>query len=291
MAGKKNTTAKADLGVEVQIEPISSHATNGLVIVGTTPLLLNRLSEKARRQLLMPSPRKNQAERAGSLKHDPLEEYRSSVYRTKGDDAGTRICFPGGGVRRAIATAALDTPGATKAQVGRLVKVLEYDLEVYGVPKISCMIVRMADVKRTPDVRTRAILPKWCADLTVQFAHPVFKERAVLNLLATAGDFVGIGDGRPEKGSSLTFGCFRITTADDPEVIAIKAEGGREAQDEALESPTAYDLETEGLLTWFHEEVERRDYKKQTVAGRKEVMEQFQRQTAAANGAADDDET
>jgi len=254
MAKKKDTT---DQQAFIEIEAVSELTTE-VFLLGTTPLLYNKPSQKAWRELLMPSPPKNRAEKAMRLKHQPYNEYRASVYRTRDEDAPTRLFFPGGAFRRALASSALDIPGCKKAEIGRLVRVVEHDVSIFGTPQISCMIARMADQKRTPDVRTRAIVPEWCCQLSLRFPHPLLKEKAVLSLLVFAGEHVGIGDGRNEKGA-LSFGCFEIVQPNDPRWLRIRAEQGRVAQDAALESPACYDQETEELLQWFDEELVRRD--------------------------------
>jgi hypothetical protein len=75
--------------------------------------------------------------------------------------------------------------------------------------------------------------------------------------LGAAGVIIGVGDGRPEKGK-LSFGKFRVVSADDRDLLAIMKSGGRKAQDAALADPEFYDLETRKLLTWFNEERGRR---------------------------------
>jgi hypothetical protein len=59
-------------------------------IVGTSPLIFNRMAEKAKRQLLFPEPTLNAAARAARLKHEPLIEYRDSVYRDRETNPATR---------------------------------------------------------------------------------------------------------------------------------------------------------------------------------------------------------
>ena len=54
-------------------------------ILGTSPIILNRMSEKVRHELLLPKGRKTAADKAGTLKHDPLSEFRSSPYTNEGD--------------------------------------------------------------------------------------------------------------------------------------------------------------------------------------------------------------
>lgn len=231
-----------------------------VAIVGTTPFICNRVSEKAKRELILPKGRKTTAEKSQSLKHDPLRELRASPYTLADEAAPTLLAFLAVAPKRAAMTAALDIPGAKKAQIGRLVRVEGERLPLYGVPQMHMAIVRSADMNRTPDVRTRAILPKWAMLLEVTFAKPALREKSVLNLFAAGGMFAGVGDWRTEKGSG-NYGSFRLAGADDPELLEILSTGGRAAQIAALNSPAFYDDETEELFTWYTGEVESRGFK------------------------------
>jgi hypothetical protein len=121
-------------------------------------------------------------------------------------------------------------------------------------------IVRSADMNKTPDVRTRAIVPVWACRLSVTFVQPLIRAQAVANLLAAAGITIGVGDWRPEKGAG-SYGQFRIVDQDDAEFRAILKAGGRKAQEEALEHPVCYDDETTELLSWYEDERQRRSLK------------------------------
>lgn len=239
----------------MELKTVTLHAH----IVGTTPLICNSMSQKVRQDLLFPPAKKNKVERATTLKHRPLDEYRRSPYRFAGDEAPTRIFFPGGGFKSAIASSALDIPGATKSQIGRLLWVEQYNIPIYGVPQMLMSVVRNSDMARTPDVRTRAILPEWAARVSVTFATPQLKDGAVINLLAAAGVICGIGDWRPQKGKG-NFGQFRIASADDEQFHRIVASGGLLYQDEALQNPTFFDVETEELYEWFVHEAKARGF-------------------------------
>jgi hypothetical protein len=249
MAAKKSTP------VESSISNILTVST-GVVscyIVGTSPLILNRMSEKAKHELLLPKGRKSAVERATSLKHVPLDEYRASAYTLKAETAPTWLAHKSTAFKKAICTAALDMPGAKKAQIGRLTFVEGEFVPIYGVPRLHMAITRSADINKTPDVRTRATVPAWACVLRVTFVKPLIQAQAVVNLLAAAGITMGVGDWRQEKGSG-SYGQFRIATEDDPEFQAIVREGGRAAQLAAMESPTCYDDETTELLSWFETE-------------------------------------
>lgn len=226
-------------------------------IRGTSPLVFNRMAEKAKRELLLPSGRKTAADRAASLKHDPVAEYRASVYRDQMPDAPTRLVMPTTALKGALASAALDMPGASKTQIGRLTSVEGEYVHIYGVPQLFMRIVRSADMNKTPDVRTRAIVPEWAARVTISFVRPLLRDQVIANLLAAAGISVGIGDFRQEKGKG-SFGCFELVSADDEGFGRIMRTGGRAAQDAALDEAPPYDAETEELLAWYRAETKRR---------------------------------
>lgn len=252
------TKKPADSG-EIQIIEINT-GTITVAVVGTTPLILNRLAEKAKHELLLPKGRKTTAEKAASLKHDPIAEFRASPVRLRDNDAKTLLALPSTAFKGAMRTAALDLPGAKKSQIGRLTYIPGEFVGVYGVPEVFSTIVRSADMNRTPDVRTRCIVPKWAAVLSITFVRPIMREQAIANLLAAAGITVGVGDFRPEKGAG-NYGQFEVVGADDPRLLEIMANGGRAAQQAAMEEPEAYDEDTEELLSWFDVEVRRRGFK------------------------------
>jgi hypothetical protein len=202
----------------------------------------------------MPRGPKNAAQRQAELKHDPHEEFRASAYQFTDEASDTLLAVMASSIKGAMLTAALDLPGTKKAQIGRLVYVMGDLVPVWGVPKLFMSITRSADMNRTPDVRTRVIVPIWAARVSVRFVVPILTERAVVNLLSAGGTTAGIGDWRPEKGKG-SFGQFRITNTDDAEFLAICAAAGRAIQAEAMADPIPYDAESEELLTWFDDEV------------------------------------
>jgi hypothetical protein len=250
---KKATATEA----EIEIVSISQNSVT-IAVIGESPLILNRLSEKAKHELLMPSGRKNAAAKAISLKHDPMAEFQAAAHRLPGGP--TLLAVPSTAIKGAMRTAALDLPGASKAQIGRLVYLPSEYTPVYGTPMLKCDVVRSADIGRTPDIRTRVVIPQWAAMVTVTFTTPMIKERAVVNLLAAAGVTSGVGDWRPEKGSGA-FGRFTLTNVTDPKFAQILATGGRDAQVEAMAAAEPYDDETRDLLAWFSAEFIKRGYR------------------------------
>src|SRR5262245_29372073 len=109
-------------------------------LVGTSPLVPHAVSHKGRGSLLFPSPRKNAAEKAASMKHDPFQEFIDAAYQFTDDDrAPTRLYMPASAFHSAMASAAIDIAGARKAVIGRLTKVIGpfgARIPVYGIPKV-----------------------------------------------------------------------------------------------------------------------------------------------------------
>ncbi len=257
MAAKKNTASDPQ-----QITDILdvSKGVFDCCIVGTSPLILNRMSEKAKHELLMPKGRKNAIEKATTLKHVPLDEYRASAYLLKDQTQPAFLALLSTAFKGALRSAALDMPGAKKAQIGRLTYIEGEFVGIFGVPKLFMSIVRSADMNKTPDVRTRAIVPEWACSLRVTYVQPLIRAQAVANLLAAAGITIGVGDWRPEKGSG-SYGQFRIADKADPEYVRILKTSGRKAQVAALADPVCYDDETTELLSWFEGERAQRSLK------------------------------
>lgn len=228
-------------------------------LLGRTPIILNRMTEKVKHILLMPTGKKTAAEKAVNVKHNPLEEFRNSPYLNTNPKAETFIEHLSTSFKAAIRSAGVDVPGATKAQLGRLMWVEGEKVPIWGTPRIIMSVVRCADMGRTPDVRTRAIIPEWAARLTISFVQPKLNIKTISRLLAAAGLIQGVGDWRPEKGSG-TYGQFEVVAKDDPRLLSVM-KNGRKKQELAMANPVPYDRESEELITWFNTEAEHRGLK------------------------------
>lgn len=224
-------------------------------LVGDSPLICNAMSEKVRQQLLVPPPRKNAAEKAMTLKHNPVGEFRGSMYRSRDPGSPTEIVMPFSTIKSSLASVALDMPGVAKTQLKRLIRVVDMEIPIWGIPKLFMAVTRNSDMGRTPDIRTRAILPKWATKVTLWYPVPLVRRDLVAKLIVTAGWIQGLGDWRLEKGGS--YGAYRVCDADDAEYLDLVENAGRHAQVEAIENAGCYDKETEGLMAWYEAEVRR----------------------------------
>jgi hypothetical protein len=220
-------------------------------ILGVTPFIHNRMSEKARRELLLPKGRKTAAEKASTLKHDPVEEFRASPYMLDGDaNDPTLLAMMASAIKGAMMTAALDLPGTNKAQIGRLVWVEGHRIPFWGSVKLMMSVTRSADIGKTPDIRTRAISPRWGTIVTISYVQPLMVEKAIANLLSTGGRSSGVGDWRPEKGKG-TFGQFKLCHVDDPELLEVMRLYPKAHQEEAMFDAEPFDAESAELYGWY----------------------------------------
>jgi len=244
---------------EVEQEIVVPALRRGIVrlrIIGQTPMFQNRMAAKAKQQLLVGGRKKTAADKA-QIKHHPIAEFRDSLERI--GDGPTALGLRVVAMKAAMCTAALETAGITKTSAQRLLFMPGDLTALYGVPQLRMDVVRSADINRTPDVRTRAFLPKWGAEIEIHHVLPQLPVSSVVTLACNAGVLVGLGDFRQEKGKGA-FGSFRVITADtqDDEWDELVAEHGREAQLSAIDSPEYADEDTAELMEFFFGEEKRR---------------------------------
>lgn len=250
--------AVKEKSASIEVQSFSTESID-FCILGKTPIILNRMTEKAKNELLFPKGKKTAADKANSMKHNPYQEFRDSPYTNADPKSPTVIEHIATAFKASIRGAGVDVPGATKAQLGRLMWVNGEKVSIYGEPKMFMSITRSADMNRTPDVRSRAIIPHWACRLSVTFVTPMLTAKTVANLLFAAGLTQGVGDWRPEKGSG-SYGQFTLVNEDDKAFKDIIKQG-RQVQFKAMQNPEPYDSETAELLTWFDSEVDRRGVK------------------------------
>jgi len=255
MKGKTMIVKKKNDVIEVKKLAESAMSVK---IIGKTPYLYHSISDKSAYQLLMPTVASRKAiDRKATIKHLVPEEYLNSTYRdTRMEE--TYLHLPSCQPKAAMRGAAMDSVGtASKAGIGRLLRVTPEHVPMYGVPQIHMATVRMSGPSRTPDIRTRAVLPEWCAELVISYFKPHLTPKVVMTLLSNAGLVMGLGDWRPEKGGA--YGQFGIVSTDKEQDAwdRIRSTGGREAQYAAMHPdfkttfPDTYDDFTERMLAYF----------------------------------------
>ena len=250
---------KADTGESLEIHTIKQGRVK-LRIIGDTPMYQHSMGRKAMEALLAGGGKKTTAEKR-DIKHNPEAEFRESAHRIA--TGPTLLCFPAGGVKAAMATAALRTEGITKTSVQQLVGLPQAFVPIWGTPQLKIDVVRSADMNRTPDMRTRCYLPQWCAEIEIRFGMPTLSREGIVSMLANAGMIIGIGDFRQEKGRG-SFGTFSVHGDQiiDPDAQAVwddlTQHHGREAQIAAMANPECADELTAELMAFLNSERGRR---------------------------------
>lgn len=242
MAAKTQSTT-------ISIKPLDRRVMQA-TIVGTTPLIVNKMAAKARHTLLIGGRKKTAAERA-EIKHDPESEFLQSMYLEEGFDAHSMIKFPVVAFKAAMATAALVTPGMKKAEAQRLIFIPNEFAPIYGVPRLRMDVVRSSDIARTPDIRTRAEFAEWATTFSVYYVEPMLSMAGMTNLMINAGLVAGVGENRQEKGKGA-FGSFTTADAVPDSLLDL------EAQRSAIAAPQPANEETAELLAEYGAELARR---------------------------------
>jgi hypothetical protein len=199
----------------VQIDRIDAE-TIQVPIIGTTPLIVHRFSEKAKRQMLD----NMQGKRTPKQAKDPEAEYQAAFYNLKDGRYG----FPAVGVKQAMVSATrLFGKDVSMVLVRQTIFVhgepgddQQPLVPVEGEPVMREDVVTVG--RGGSDLRYRPMFSEWRADVQITYVKASFTRGSVLTLLDAAGLGVGIGEWRPEKNGD--FGQFKIDETRDVEVIA-----------------------------------------------------------------------
>jgi hypothetical protein len=195
---------------EEKFEPIIlktlEKATVQVQIVGVSPVIPHRWTEKARRMMLD----KQQGKAVG--KHppkDPTQESIDSCYWLDGQPAIPAVSFKG-----AIADAArFFDKSVTIELLKRVIYVhgegpdqlvpIEGDLSIYeAMPRNSSGVA---------DLRYRTMISNWSTTLTINFMRSMLTNETLVTLVDAAG-WNGVGDWRPSspKSKTGTYGRFEV---------------------------------------------------------------------------------
>lgn len=183
-------------------------------IVGTSPLIVHRFSEKAKRQMLD----NMQGRKSPKQAKDPKAEYEAAFYRLKDGGYG----FP------ALAFKAA-TVGGARFYSGVTMTALKQFLFIHGeegddgraLTRIEGESIMREDVvtvgRNGSDLRYRPQFSEWRTTLEVRYVTSALTQGSVLSLIDAGGMGVGVGEWRPEKDGD--FGTYRVDPAREVEII------------------------------------------------------------------------
>lgn len=194
-------------------------------IKGLTPLIMHKFDEKAKRMLLEAQQGKKKVKEI----RDPEDDYQRCFYRMDMGDGSDHYGFPVVAFKAATVSAARFMSGKNMTMTG-MKQALFFKgaitpadsnelVEIVGEPRMREDMVRLGGPSRSADVRYRPEFPEWSATLEVTYVEALIDCDTVVTLIDAAGQYVGVGEWRPQKDG--TFGTYCIDQ--DKEVKVIRA--------------------------------------------------------------------
>ncbi len=172
--------------------------TTELHLVGLSPLISHRWSDKAKRQMLDKQQKKASI---GKEAKDPEHDYQESLYvHPAGGYGFPTIAFKAAAVRAGTyADMKMTFLRGAFHVIGELA-------QIEGEPRMREDMVRLQS--GVADIRYRAEFPEWETTLPIRWNGRAVTLNQLVNLFRIAGFSVGVGEWRPEKDGS--YGMFEV---------------------------------------------------------------------------------
>lgn len=198
--------------------PAINIQTATIKIVGDSPLIMHKWSEKAKKEILDKQMKK--AKTKGHDAKDPVSDFINSMYWLEGEPEekteegfakaiqnGARFGFPSVAFKASAVSAGYRC-GVTKDKVS-MNAAFHIDgefVEIHGTPEMREDMVKIA--MGTADIRYRGEFKNWYAVFPVKYNASAISLEQLVNLFNLGGFACGVGEWRAEKGG--TFGMFHV---------------------------------------------------------------------------------
>lgn len=179
-----------------------------VTLIGESPLIMHRFSEKAQRQI---QDGQRGGPKVGKQPRDPNQDYENSIHYMPAGSL-SKYGFPAVGFKAAAVRAA---KGCDMSMTdARTAFHINCDLvPIFGEPRMRTDMVRLNG--KGTDIRYRAEFVDWWTQFEVVVNTSVISVDQLLTIFMAAGFGCGVGEWRPEKSSTGSFGRFRIATEAD----------------------------------------------------------------------------
>lgn len=172
-------------------------------VQGTAALIYHKWSEKAIRMI---EDKQQKKAKPAKEARNPEQEYKDSFYY----DSKGKIAIPIDWFKQAMVNACRLLPDI-KMTLIRSAIFMHGDEDglipvKYKVKEMRTDMVKIG--QGTSDIRYRGQLKGWEAELLISYNAGILSAEMVLNLLATAGMAIGVGEWRQERGGN--YGAFSI---------------------------------------------------------------------------------
>lgn len=213
-------TKKTD-SVAIEIPQLKME-TAVIHVKGDTPLIVHKWSEKAKKEI-----RDKQMKKATTKKEakDPVADFIDTLYWLDGEPEentmegfekalanGARFGFPATGFKQCAIMGAYRLGADIRTTVAKAAIIIPCEfIEIKG--KAVTMredMVKVGGISKVADIRYRAQIEDWEADIPVKFCSSVMSLEQVVNLFNMGGFACGVGEWRNEKNG--IFGAFHVET-------------------------------------------------------------------------------
>lgn len=212
MATKKKTGTEEpqtiDLNVSLDFEEIT------IPIVGVAPLIVNKFGHTAESvdEVWDNGDESKQKAKKKKIATSPEEEFKKTIYYLSD---GVHSGFPAVAFKAAMVRAAKEIYGVNMNSSRLRFHVLADDpdtglIQINGEPRMRFDSVRVGGMVKTAAPRYRAEYPSWSANVTVRYLSNTITKKEIVSFLNAAGFCCGIGEWRPEKCNSGSFGLFQV---------------------------------------------------------------------------------
>ena len=181
-------------------------------IIGDSPLITHKWSEKAKRMMLEKQMKKATK---GKDAKDPWMDFCEALYwldgmpeePTEEDIEKARFGFPACAFKAAAVDAGFQQEVLAKKTTARgAFHILGDMVEIHGAPEMREDMVRIG--MGTADIRYRPEFKEWWTELTIRYNPNVMSAEQIVNLINLGGFANGVGEWRPSKDGS--FGTFHV---------------------------------------------------------------------------------
>jgi len=174
-----------------------------VTVQGITPFLSHRFSPEAIEEM---EGKKEKRAKGTRKAKDPKALYLQSLYPVPGA-ANSVYGIPAVAFKQSMVRACRHKADRSMAEMKGIIFVEGYILPIRdSKPEMDSRIAR---IRGTADLRHRGVFRgPWKVDLSIRIIADTVSPEEVLELLALAGELVGVGDYRPEKAGE--FGRFEI---------------------------------------------------------------------------------
>ena len=175
-----------------------------ITLIGDSPLISHKWSEKAKKQMLDKQMKKAKAAKEAK---NPEQDYKDSLYTFEDGSYG----FPCVAFKAAAVGACRFAEGMKMTEARGAFHVVGELAKIEGEPSMREDMVRIG--MGTADIRYRGEFKTWRTTLTIAYNTAAMSPEQIVNLLNIAGFGIGVGEWRPEKNGQ--YGRFHVATSSD----------------------------------------------------------------------------